>query len=72
MNTPGQRLRFSLRTVLLSMTVLALLIGWYTSNARERARSRALVQQLINARSQVRLAESRAALRNEARAAISG
>jgi len=68
MESARRRLRFNLRTVLFWMAFLALLIGWFTSNARERARSRELVQQLMNARSQVRLAESRAEFQVEAHA----
>jgi uncharacterized protein YjbI with pentapeptide repeats len=52
-------LRFKLRTVLACIAFTAFVIGWYSSIERERTRSARLVQQLMNAQSQVRMAESR-------------
>src|SRR2546429_368806 len=53
-------LRFKLRTLLACIAFIALVSGWYSSIERERTRSARLVQQLMNAQSQVRMAESRA------------
>lgn len=58
--------RFKLSTVLTWMTIIALLIAWYTSLSRERARNTQLMQQLANAQSQVSLAE----MRNQAQAEL--
>ena len=55
-------LRFRLRTVLVCMAFIALVVGWYTSMERERTRSARLLRQLMNAQSQIGLAESRAEL----------
>jgi uncharacterized protein YjbI with pentapeptide repeats len=60
MKVPGQRFRFNLRTVLVSVVFIALAVGWYASAKRERARNLMLSQQLLNAHSQVQLTESRA------------
>jgi uncharacterized protein YjbI with pentapeptide repeats len=60
------RLRFRLRTALVCMALVALLIGWYTSMERERAKSARFVQQLMNAQFQVRMAESRAEMQDHA------
>lgn len=59
-------LRFNLRTVLVCIALIAFVVGWYTSMERERSRSARLVQQLINAQSQIRLAESRAEIQADA------
>jgi uncharacterized protein YjbI with pentapeptide repeats len=61
-------LRFRLRTVLACMAFLALVVGWYTSMERVRARNASLTRQLMNAQMQVRLAESRAEIQSELRA----
>jgi Pentapeptide repeats (8 copies) len=63
-----KRLRFNLRTGLVFVAFFALVIGWYTSTAQQRARSAWLVQQLMNARSQIQLAESRAEIQADAHA----
>ena len=55
-------LRFNLRTVLVCVAFIALAIGWYTSMSQQRIRSAWLFQQLMNARSQIQLAESRTEL----------
>lgn len=60
-------LRFKLRTSLFFIAFISLIIGWYTSIARERTKSARLVQQLMNAQSQIRLAESRAGIQADAR-----
>jgi uncharacterized protein YjbI with pentapeptide repeats len=51
--------RFKLSTVLTWMTIVALLIAWFTSLARERTRIAQLSQQLANAQLQVSTAEMR-------------
>ena len=53
-------LRFNLRTALALVAFIAILFGWYASSKQSRDKSARLFQQLLNARSQVSLAESRA------------
>src|SRR5690349_8603489 len=62
-------LRFKMRTVFVWMAFVALVIGWYASMERERTRTARLVQQLMNAQSQVRMAESRAQIQADAHSA---
>jgi uncharacterized protein YjbI with pentapeptide repeats len=47
------------------MAFLALVVGWYTSMERVRARNAALTRQLMNAQMQIQLAESRAEIQSE-------
>jgi uncharacterized protein YjbI with pentapeptide repeats len=54
-----KRLRFNLRSVLVWVAVIALLIGSYTSVRRERIKNVRLTEQLLIARSEIRLAEDR-------------
>lgn len=60
--------RFKLSTVPTWMTIIALLIVWYTSLSKERARNALLTQRLQNAEFQVGQAERR---RNSAAELIS-
>ena len=52
-------LRFNLRTALALVAFIAILFGWYASSKQSRDKNARLIQQLLNARSQVSLAESR-------------
>jgi hypothetical protein len=58
-------LRFTLRTALTWFAFLALVIAWYTSMQRERVKHATLLRQLMNARMQVGLAESRAEIQSD-------
>jgi uncharacterized protein YjbI with pentapeptide repeats len=60
-----QSLRFNLRSALFWIAIIAILIGWYTSRERERIRSAKLLQQLLNAQSQIQLAELRADIQHD-------
>jgi uncharacterized protein YjbI with pentapeptide repeats len=64
-NTPGER-RFKLSTLFGSVALLAFAVAWYTSTERERTRNAMLAQQLSNAQSQIKLAESRAEIQSPA------
>ena len=61
-DTPTQRrFRFSLRKVLVFMALIAFLIGWYNSLGSARREKLKLYQQLVDAKMQMQLVESRVA-----------